>query len=156
MKHGLAKTRIYNIWKRMRQRCNLVTHPAYAHYGGAGITVCEEWNNSKTGFINFYNWSMANGYSEELFESGRGKYSLDRIDGSKGYSPDNCRWATAVEQAMNRRTNHLITVNNETYSIETWIKLIGISRSFVYSRIQKGMSDVEAIKAALKYKNKID
>ena len=96
---------------------------------------------------------MSNGYSDELFESCRGKYSLDRIDGSKGYSPDNCRWATAVEQAMNRKTNHWITINDETYSIETWIKLIGISRSFVYSRIQNGMSDVEAIKAAIKYKN---
>lgn len=68
--------------------------------------------------MNFYSWSMQHGYSEELFESGRGKYSLDRIDGTKGYSPENCRWATATEQALNRKTNHWVTINNITKSIE--------------------------------------
>ena len=155
IKHNLSHSRIYNIWKRMRQRCNLISHPAYPQYGGAGIKVCAEWDNLDNGFINFYNWSLANGYSDELFVSGRGKYSIDRIDGTKGYSPDNCRWATAVEQNFNRKTNNWVMLNGETKSIYQWIRQIGISRHFVYSRIRSGLSAEEALLAAIEYKNKI-
>ena len=63
------------------------------NYGGRGIDVCEEWKG-ENGFSNFYNWSMENGYSDDL--------TLDRMDNDKGYSPENCRWITHQENCWNR------------------------------------------------------
>ncbi len=88
-RHGMAGTKIYNIWSDMVARCDRPTHPRYADYGGRGVTVCERWRD----FANFY---------ADMGERPEGR-SLDRTDNSAGYSPENCRWATAIEQRANRR-----------------------------------------------------
>ena len=91
--HGKSGTRLYRIWKKMKSRCSNPNDPDYQqYYGSRGITVCPEWLND---FQAFYDWAMSHGYSDEL--------SIDRIDNEKGYSSDNCRWATAEEQRHNQR-----------------------------------------------------
>lgn len=87
--HGKSNTKIYYIWADMVGRTTRPTHARYSDYGGRGITVCDRWRD----FANFY---------ADMGDRPEGR-SLDRIDNDRGYSPDNCRWATAVEQRANRR-----------------------------------------------------
>jgi hypothetical protein len=83
----------------MKQRCNNPGHEAYGRHGGRGIKVCSEWSNN---FEPFYHWAISNGYKDSL--------SIDRIDNDKGYFPDNCRWATAKEQANNKRKKREVVI----------------------------------------------
>lgn len=85
--------RLYKIWTNMKQRC---TNPNYVRskdYMGRGITICNEWLNN---YQAFEDWSMNNGYSDNL--------SIDRINNSGNYEPNNCRWTTAEVQANNTRS----------------------------------------------------
>lgn len=119
--HGKSSTRLYGVWKDMKARCYNPNDKYYHVYGAEGKAVCEEWRNN---FQAFYDWSMSHGYDEN---APRGECTIDRIDGTKGYSPDNCRWSTNKEQANNRRSNHMITFNNETHTLAEWAKITGIS-----------------------------
>lgn len=123
-KHGKRKTKLYNVWNTMRDRCYNKNNKRYKDYGGRGIAVCDEWRND---FMNFYNWSIQHGYNENL--------TIDRIDNNKGYSPDNCRWVTRKQQARNRRSNINFTYNGETHCIVEWCELLGLKPKTVYQRI---------------------
>lgn len=90
--HGGSHTRLYSIWDSMKTRCNNSKSKTYSYYGGKGITVCLEWEKD---FATFRDWALDNGYAENL--------TLDRIDGEKGYCPENCRWATWHEQRVNQK-----------------------------------------------------
>ena len=89
-KHGMTDTPTYMSWVAARSRCRYKKNIGYKSYGGRGIDICDRWYDSFKNFL------------EDMGERPEGT-SLDRIDGSKGYSPDNCRWATLVEQSSNRR-----------------------------------------------------
>jgi len=131
--HGLAKTRLYNIWNGMKGRCSLQTLSCYKYYGDRGIKVCEEWQT----FEPFYDWAMANGYRDDL--------TIDRIDVNGNYEPTNCRWITQREQALNTRRNHYITYNGETKILEEWAMLLGINHSTLIERLNRWNSIEEAL-----------
>ena len=133
--HHLTNTRIYNIWRSMKKRCYLKTHHAYKYYGGRGITICEEWKND---FMSFYNWSIANGYKENL--------TLDRIDVNGNYEPNNCRWVGWEVQQNNRRDNIHIKYNGETKTIYEWSEILNIKYCTLWWRIKNGWSIEEALK----------
>jgi len=120
----MSRKRLYGIWYTMKTRCYKEKCINYKNYGGRGITVCNEWQSD---FENFYNWALENGYVEGL--------SIDRIDNNKGYSPENCRWATRIEQANNQRSNHLITYNGKTQTLKQWADELKIPYTSLKSRI---------------------
>lgn len=97
--HQKSRSRLYGVWSGMRHRCNNKNASKYNFYGGRGISVCDEWNNS---FENFYQWAMENGYDEN---AKRGDCTLDRIDTNGNYEPSNCRWVDMKIQSNNTRRN---------------------------------------------------
>lgn len=134
--HGMTHTRIYHLYYSMRARCYNPDSTSYKKYGAKGITVCDEWLG-ENGFINFCKWAMANGYEEHL--------TIDRIDGTKGYSPDNCRWATYKEQANNTKATVFLTYNGETKPASEWSEITGLSQSSITHRKRKGWTDEECL-----------
>lgn len=124
----------------------------YKNYGGRGITVCDEWRDDVQAF---YDWAMKSGYKEELLPNGRSKWTLDRIDVNGNYEPSNCRWATVIEQANNRRKNHFITYNGETLTIAQIAIKYGIKSSVLSWRIRDGWDIKRAIETPIKKRSKI-
>ena len=120
-----TQCRLYKIWCDMKQQCNNPKCNKYVLYGSRNIGYAFEWEDFKA----FERWAYANGYREYL--------TLDRLNPLLGYFPNNCRWATYKQQANNKRTNHLFTVNGETHTISEWAEIWKMPRSTVRNRIYR-------------------
>lgn len=131
--HGMSNTRLYRTWKSMRNRCNNPNNKYYYCYGGKGIRVCDEWNV----FENFQNWALMNGYTESM--------TIERIDTSKNYEPQNCTWIKMDEQSKNKSSNRIVTINGETHIISEWCKIKGISYQYLWRHEKKGESTVSIL-----------
>jgi hypothetical protein len=131
--HGMTKTRMYKIWVGIRKRCYNPKMKSYADYGGRGIKVCDKWN---TAFINFYN-DMKEGYADNL--------SLEREDPNGHYEKSNCRWATATEQARNKRDSRFIECDGSKRTLAEWEDVSGTGRSTISWRIKNGWPIQRAI-----------
>lgn len=137
--HGLSKTRIYETWRGMHNRCEDVNHKDYPLYSKKGITVCQEWNKSnKNGLINFYNWAVDNGYEDSL--------TIDRKNNDIGYEPGNCQFVNDIAQANNKSTNIRIEYNGENHTMAEWSRITGIPYSTISSRHKKGLSPDSILK----------
>lgn len=131
--------RLYGIWSGMRQRCNNPNNDAYARYGGRGITVCQEWENSDT----FIEWALTHGYADDL--------SIDRINNDDGYYPGNCHWITLKEQNDNRCTGlGKFEYCGEKKTLLQWCTALKLPYDAMRARIvDKGMSVAEAFETPL-------
>lgn len=107
--NGLTKHTLYRTWMHIKGRCNCVTDRFYTYYGGRGIYVCEEW---MTNFMDFYNWSMINGWKEGL--------TIDRIDNDGPYAPWNCRWVDMKVQNSNKRNTKYIEYKGQIKTQQEW------------------------------------
>lgn len=125
--------RLYGIWRGMRGRCQNPNRPKYSLYGARGITVCDEWQS----FEAFVKWAIANGYQDDL--------TIDRIDNNGNYCPDNCRWATALEQCYNRSCSLTVSFAGENRTVKEVAEITGMDYYLLRARLRSGMSIEEAI-----------
>lgn len=115
---------LYRIWAGILRRCDNPNEAGFERYGGRGITMCERWRD----YVNFKQ-DMADGYASGL--------SIERINNAGNYEPGNCRWATASEQARNRRSSFMITYRGETRTVIEWGEVLGIPWARIQQRIKK-------------------
>ena len=131
--HGMKGTSEHNAWVDMKQRCFNPNHKRYADYGGRGIKVCDRWKNS---FENFF---------ADMRLKPTDKHSIDRINNSNGYCPENCRWSTKKDQQNNQRSNRFITIGCVTLTIAQWTIEMGFSKTVIANRLKYGWSELEAV-----------
>lgn len=122
--HGGWGTPTYKIWEKMLARCRNQNNKGYPRYGGRGITVCERWAD----FSNFL---------ADMGERPEG-LSLDRINVNGNYEPGNCRWATAKEQALNRRDNVRVVYEGREMTVREAADLSGLGYMTIRSRMKRG------------------
>ena len=125
----------------MKVRCLNKNNKSYRDYGGRGISVCSEWQES---FSSFYEWSINNGYKENL--------TLDRINFNGNYAPDNCKWSTLKEQMNNTRKNIFLEYDGDTKTVKEWAETLGVSQYTLYSRVKKGWSIADIIEKPIRRK----
>lgn len=126
IKHRLSYQPEYRVWQTMRLRCTEPTHPAYPSYGARGITICDRWLNSPQNFI------------EDMGTKPSKKHEIDRIDNDKGYSKENCRWATRSENDRNRRSTRWVEYRGERRKLVELREEAGLTESQVYNRLRMG------------------
>lgn len=112
----------YQAWKGMIKRCYNVNQKDYPNYGGRGIKVDEKFK-------------VFEGFFAVLGKKPTKGHSLERINVNGDYAPDNCKWATSVEQSLNRRNNHKITYNGKTLTLTEWAIKMGLTPQALFSRV---------------------
>lgn len=134
--HGAARdsgrTREYRAWVSMRQRCQNPDNAAFPDYGGRGITVCNRW----TDFANFL---------ADMGHRPSPRHSIDRIDNDGNYEPENCRWATQIEQANNKRDTRKYLYEGQMLPITEIAQHAGIDAKILRDRLSNGWSMERAI-----------
>lgn len=130
--HGHATggklTSEYATWMTMKARCGNPKSKSYPSYGGRGIKVCERWKDS---FENFFS---------DMGAKPSRSHSIHRVDNDGDYTPDNCVWATGVEQGLNKRNNVLITAFGESLPVSEWSRRTGIGYQTLHGRLRRGWS----------------
>ncbi len=129
--HGMTKTTTYKTWAHIISRCTNLKHNDYKYYGGRGITVCESWRK-------FENFLADMGEKPERLE-------IDRIDNTRGYFKENCRWITHKTNCRNFRRNRLLIFKGQTRTLIEWSELTGLGESAIRHRLKRGWSIEKAL-----------
>ena len=132
-KHGFAETGmvhpVLKVWSWMKRRCS---DPTNKNYYARGIKVCERWLDSKN-------------FLDDMLPSWAPGLLIERKDNNGPYSPDNCVWATMVDQANNRSNSFWVTIGDETKTVTQWCRINGVSVSAAFGRIYRGWDPVDAV-----------
>jgi hypothetical protein len=126
MTHGLSNTNEFRIWTGMLTRCSNKNSTSFKNYGARGITVCAEWASS---FESFF---------RDVGPRPSKAHSIERKDNALGYEPGNCFWATAKEQASNRRTNVTLVIDGESRTLGQWCEHFNTPYGTAWRRMQSG------------------
>ena len=126
----MARSPEQQIWYGMISRCHNEGNKAYDGYGGRGITVCDRWRED---FLNFY---------DDMGRRPSPKHTIERVDNDKGYSPENCIWATRDIQNRNHRRNRWLEFNGKRMILMDWAREIGITQQALQARLKEHPLDV--------------
>jgi len=118
---------LYAAWVSMRWRCEKPQSKQFADYGGRGISVCERWLDYKT-------------FEADMMPRPSLKHTIDRINNDKGYSPENCRWATRKEQQRNQRRAVYVTIEGKNYRAIELAEAAGLKTDTIIKRAKSGMT----------------
>lgn len=113
-----------HIWTGIKQRCTNPKHDMWPHYGGRGITVCERWLDFES-------------FISDMGPRPSPKHTVERVDGNKGYSPENCHWADPYEQQNNRCNNRFIEYDGERLTLAQWSRKLNLNRATLEDRLEK-------------------
>lgn len=138
-KHGMWKSNEFAMWQSMLQRCLDSNCPAWHHYGGRGVVVCQEWRESFRSFYEFMGVRPSR------------KHSLERIDNEKGYEPGNVRWATWHEQARNKRNNRIVEVDGAKMVAADFSNAYNVSGTTLRRRLAAGLTGADLTAPPRKY-----
>lgn len=131
--HHKNHTPEYRTWASMLARSKPRDTKTCRDYGGKGIGVCPQWEHSFEQFL------------KDMGRKPSPRHSIDRIDNSKGYSPENCRWATPQEQSRNKKNNIHLTFLGKTQLACEWAEELGINRKTIYDRLKYGWTTEQVL-----------
>lgn len=161
---SVCNSELYHAWVYMNRECYCKTDKRYPFVGGVGIRVCKEWRAKEDSmydrkkywktFSTFEQWAYANGYHESDNFS-RKRMVLMRIDQSKDFTPDNCKFVSYNDINRNRATTHWITAFGHTFPLIVWAEISNIRETTIYARMKMGWPAEDAI-ATPRYKNPMD
>lgn len=134
---GAGASRTFRIWTNMKSRCFNPKSSSFRHYGGRGITVCDEWRHSFERFLT------------DMGEAPDGM-SIDRIDSNGPYCKDNCRWATQLQQMANTSRTRLVECDGEMVPLSEAARRRGMDVRTLHSRLKSGWTLARALSEPLR------
>lgn len=135
IKHGMTYTKEFGIWTDMHTRCYNKNSTNFANYGGRGIVICERWRESFQNFLN------------DMGPRPTAKHSIDRINVNGNYTPENCRWATPMQQGCNKRNNVWITINGVTKILSAWAREFNVDAATAALRYRNGLRGINVFQS---------